>query len=149
MPNEILLRGIVTEAPGEAISSEAIIPGMLVEINTATGLLRKHPTATGRSAKLFALAASWSAQGQTGTAGTPAINTPWPAGDTVVYHKAHAGQTINALLEPSHAAVAKGAWLESAGGGHLQAGTTNPIGVAAEAHAGTASTATRIKVDIV
>jgi hypothetical protein len=148
MNNEILLRGIVTEAPAEGIAQEAIVPGMLVELNPSTGQIRKHPTAAGVvNGVWFALAASW--YQPTNVLGTPAIDYPWAAGDTMVLHHTHPGDRVNALLEPSHAAVPAGTVLESAGGGYLQAGTTNRIGVCAEDCPGSATAAVRIKVDVI
>lgn len=143
MPNVIIVQSAGPAAVEEKISSEAITPGHLVEINS--GLLRKHATATGAAGAYFAIEATWSVAGNNLTG--PAVDEEYPSGDLVPYVKATPEQRINAWLEAG-ANVAEGALLESGGSGNLQAGTTSPIARAAEAVDNSAgSAAVRILVD--
>ena len=146
MANEILLRSAAPPNVNEKLAQSTITPGELVEI-AATGYIKPHATATGAAAAWFALAAGWNL-GSTSSSSS-AVDATYAAESTVPFVEARQGDHIWAWLEPSHAAVAEGALLESGGSGNLQAGTTSPIARAAEAHDGTSSTRARIKVVVI
>jgi hypothetical protein len=100
----------------------AITPGMLLEITT-TGV-KKHATAAGKHAFLFALEDELQGNG---------INDDYAAADKVQCWVAGRGDIVYALLE-DEANIAKGDFVESNGEGKVQAVSGSyPIGVALEA----------------
>lgn len=106
----------------EYTADAVIIPGMLLEI-TATGV-KKHATAAGKHAFLFALEDELQGKG---------IDEDYAAADKVQVWVAGRGDIVYALLE-DESTIAIGAFVESNGEGMVQAVSgTYPIGVALEA----------------
>lgn len=96
----------------EAVASEAITPGELVEFGGSNDL-QKHSTAGGNARKAFAL--------ENDLVGDD-ISTDYDSGDTVRYAVFPKGAEVNALLPTGTAAsvsISKGDALESAGDGTL------------------------------
>lgn len=111
----IMLRGepIVDE---QNTASEAITPGMLVEVNQpALGQVRKHATAAGNASPFFALERD--EMGKT-------IDTAYAVGDRVKLCRAAPGDGINALVGAGQTLTGK-EFLESAGDGTLRAVVTS------------------------
>lgn len=151
VPNTVLLSGS-PNIPQERNSSEAIIPGHLVEINN--GLLRKHATANGNAAAWFAREALVPDRFSTSEPKDVAYQT----GETVRWMQCRPGDMVLALLPASAAAIVAGDDLTSNGDGTLKKnvpgsqGTnlTCIVGKAAEAVNNSAgSTTVRIRVTIV
>lgn len=132
----------VTVLRGEPIvdeqntASEAFLPGHLIEKNA--GQWRKHATATGRAAAVFALERDELGKG---------IDVPYAANDRVKAGYFKPGERVNAILG-SGEDVAEDDLLESDGAGRLTAGTTNPIARAAAA-SGALTEDTRVPVIII
>lgn len=114
MPNRTVLRGL-QYTRREAVSSEAITPGHLVEFNS--GSLRKHATSQGTAQPLFAVEAD-----QIGNETTDAF----ASGDRVPYISAAGGVVVWAHLA-SGQNVSKGANLMSNGDGQLTAFVDNDL----------------------
>lgn len=116
----IALRGepIVDE---QNTASVAVTPGELIEISS--GQWQPHGSAAGLAGRVFAL--------ERDEAGDD-IDTDYAVDDRVKAGYFAQGDRVNAWLA-SGEDVAEGAFLNSAGGGLLQAGTTNAIAQAAEA----------------
>jgi len=107
----------------EAVADAAITPGMLLEY-TSTGTVKKHATAAGKHAFMFALEDELQGRG---------IDTDYAAGDKVQVWIAGRGDIVNCLLE-DEAAIAIGDFVESNGEGKVQEYTSGVIiGVAVEA----------------
>jgi hypothetical protein len=123
----VALRGepIVDE---QLTASTAITPGHLIEVNA--GQWRPHDTATGAAEPWFAL--------ERDEVGKD-YDDAYAADDRVKAGFFHQGQRVNALVA-SGEDLAIGDLLESAGGGLLTEGNTNPVARAAEAVVTTAET---------
>jgi hypothetical protein len=128
-PNTILLRvngGDVDERPvNEAIVKAAspVTPGDLVIFDT--GELKPNATAADVDApNMWAVENPYIDPRVTTTA---AIDTDYAAAATARFIYGQPGDVIYAWIEASHAAVVKGAPLESASGGDLQAYSTGRI----------------------
>ena len=116
-PHCILLAGN-PQFPQELPCSAAITPGHLVEI--ASGLLRRHATADGNAMTAFAR----EEQTPNRTVVTEAIDTPYPAGDTVQWMITRPGDLVYAWLPASAAAIVAGDFLASNGDGTLHKAVT-------------------------
>ena len=117
----ILLRGYAREESGIAV--EAITPGMLVQVDTATGNWEQHDTEGGAAAATFARE-----QHENDGAG---IDTAIAQGDDVTVLFAQQGDKINAVTDDT---IDKGEWVESAGNGKVRPyGSGFRIGYAASA----------------
>lgn len=146
MANVVVLETSTPLTGMERISGEAVTPGHLVEITTGN-LLQKHASATGASAKLFALEATWSVAGNNLTG--PALDEEYPSGDTVAFFQAKQGDLVNALLAAGQNAD-EGNQLASNGDGTLRVSNTNPVArceVAVNNSGG--SSAVRIKARVI
>ena len=122
----------------EAVGSAALMPGWLVQIQAAGDKLGKHSPASGMSAKLVVLE---NKTPDTHTYPTTAnIDIPYTSGDLVYFMQAQSGDVLNMWIASAAPAVKKGKdWMISDGAGHLtscgtgiNAGTSNPIGIAWE-----------------
>jgi hypothetical protein len=106
---------------GHATAQAAIVPGDLIEVIAAAGAdngkVRKHSTAAGRAAPLFA-DGDW----QFGKS----KNDPYAAGDVVPTLAPSPGARIFARCAVG-VLIENGTPLESAGNGMLRAATTGPI----------------------
>lgn len=134
----ILLAGMPQQYEAVTAASEAILPGHLVNLNSA-GALIKHATDAGLSGKTFASIDSYAGG---------SIAVAYSDGETAPYYACAPGDEIYAILEDGHA-VAIGDFLESAGDGTLQPVSGNfPVCQAIEAVTTSGSTA-RIRVRVV
>ena len=140
----------------EAIAGGAITPGHLIALNSA-GKVVVHAVAGGIAAKAFAFENELTNYGGAGTT-DHTIDTPYANNDNCYYGVCSSGAEVYALIAAGNPAIAKGAYLQSAGDGTLEAvgagtpGTTFPgvaVAVALEAvdNSGGASPA-RIIVEI-
>lgn len=155
VPHTVTLRGDPIASEALAKASEAIKPGMLVQVHT-DGTLKKHATA--KAAAVRAFAREMDIAGAT-------IDDAYDDGDTVLYSVYRPGDWVYAWLKAGND-VAKGALLESGGDGSLQALTaqsqsgTTPFAVteggkalcraleAVDNDPGTGGAAVRIKVEV-
>lgn len=146
MPSKVIaLRGepIVDE---QLTASEAITPGMLIEVDT--GQWRRHATAAGNAAPVFALERDELGE---------EIGDAYDIDDEVKAGFFHAGQRVNALIA-SGENLNIGDFLESAGDGTVRALATDAatddtqreavVGMSAEA-SGAVLVQTRHKIIIV
>lgn len=108
-----LLGHPIQEEDHVAKASEAIVPGMLISLDTNEEWV-KHPTADGKAAPIFALERE-----ELGLT----IDDEYEDGDVVKAGHFHQGNRVNAWLA-SGQNVAAGATLHSAGTGMLKAGST-------------------------
>lgn len=125
----------------EAAAGATITPGMLV-LRAADGDVEPHGTAGGAASPSFA-----NEYGLTG--GT--IDDDYEAGDQVIFTTYANGSHIYALVAAGAAAIAQGAFLQSAGDGTVltAAAGDNVIGQALEAVDNSAGgTAVRIKIEV-
>lgn len=99
----------------DTAAAEAITPGHLVDFN-GSGLLIKHAGAALNAAPWFALERDEMGKD---------IDAAYAIGDTVKTGHFAPGMRVNALLAPAAAAVAKGAFVESAGNGTVRILTAN------------------------
>ena len=138
LPRVILLRGRGERR--EAPAAAAITPGMLIAYNTS-GSFVPHPTAAGAARKIFAVENDHNGKG---------IDDAYATNDYVQGEELTSGCDVNALVAAGHAAIARGAKLESAGNGTLRAVTAGfPIAEALEAVDNSGGgAAARIKVTI-
>lgn len=147
-PHTITLRGDPIASEARAKASEAIRPGMLVELHT-DGTLKKHATADAPCAPSFAREMDIAGGG---------IDDIYEDGDTVLYSTFRPGDWVYALLV-DEGNVAVGALLGSDGAGALKASSWgtgsaaaaagHPIAKALEAVDNTGgSGVVRIKVEI-
>jgi hypothetical protein len=116
MPHTILLAGN-PQYPQELLSSAAITPGHLVEINA--GALRKHATADGNAMAAFAMENKTPDR----TVATEPIDTPYGVGETVHWIIARPGDLVYAWVATSAAAIVAGDFLASDGAGGLKKAT--------------------------
>jgi hypothetical protein len=157
-PSTIILKGdpILKEYPLEDLDAYgvgAIKPGMLVE-ETSTGTVQPHSTASGNASPLFAVEAL-NLDPDSKTMG--GIDDEYDTdGQAVKVGFFRPGDEVYALLAAGND-VARGALLESAGDGSLQAFTVSgatprrPVARAKEAKdndPGTGGAAVRIKVEV-
>jgi hypothetical protein len=119
-PNTILLAGN-SNIPQERNSSEAIVPGHLVEINN--NLLRKHATAQGNAAPWFARE---SLTPDRSTAANP-IDVPYATGETVRWIQARQGDLVYALVAAAAPAIVAGDDLVSNGDGTVKKSVVGSI----------------------
>jgi len=98
-----------TNIQEEAIANAEIAPGMLVEL-MSTNKLRKHATAAGNAAAMFAIENELEGQG---------VDTVYAAADIVQYRIFRPGDMVNAILA-NEENVAIGDFLESNGYGFLR-----------------------------
>ena len=119
-PNTILLAGM-PNIPQERLSSEAITPGHLVEINN--NLLRKHATAQGNAAAWFARE---SLTPDRSSAANP-IDVAYASGETVRWIQARPGDLIYACAPASAPAIVAGDDLVSNGDGTVKKSVTGSI----------------------
>jgi hypothetical protein len=138
-PKTILLRGEAISTEAVAKSSEAIKPGMLLTRHT-DGTFKKHATAGGNGAPLFAREADYVGGG---------IDDVYEDGENVVAWHCQRGAWVYALLKNGQN-VAIGAFLESDGAGGMQdVGTSgNVLAQALEAVNNSSGGYARIKVEI-
>lgn len=152
-PNTITLRGDPIASEARAKASEAIKPGMLVQLHT-DGTLKKHATAGAKTNASFAREPDIFGGN---------IDDAYEDGDTVLYSVYRPGDWVYAWLE-DEGNVAVGALLQSDGAGALEAvtafaqsGTTpfavtnegNPVAKALEAVNNTGGSGpVRIKVEV-
>lgn len=154
-PHTITLRGDPIASEARAKASEAIKPGMLVQLHT-DGTLKKHATAKAATAAAFAR--------EMDIAGG-SIDDAYDDGDTVLFSTFRPGDWVYAWLKAGND-VAVGALLESGGDGSLQALTaqtqsgTTPFAVteggkalaraleAVDNDPGTGGAAVRIRVEV-
>lgn len=154
-PSTITLRGDPIASEARAKASEAIKPGMLVQLHT-DGTLKKHATAKAATAAAFAR--------EMDIAGG-SIDDAYEDSDTVLYSTYRPGDWVYSWLKAGND-VAAGALLESAGDGTLQALTalsqagTSPFAVtvggvalcraleAVDNDPGTGGAAVRIRVEV-
>ena len=128
----------------EALAAEAITPGHLLELvpsGADAGQVRKHATAGGPAAPMFAVEESHLGE---------EITDAYADGDTTHWAHCRRGDVVYALLGPSEA-VAYGTEVESKGDGTLRTRTTGnfPIAEAEEVVDNTGeTTATRLLVKI-
>lgn len=116
-PNTIILAGIWTE-DGTVAASEAIVPGMLIELNTAGTVSRwRKSQQIGLASNSFAMQQVMVNKG---------VDDVYAAGDLVQAGIASPGCIIWGLIA-SGASIVKGAPLSDAGGGLFKAasGVTN------------------------
>lgn len=140
----IALRGEPT-VDEQNTASEAITPGMLIEINA--GQWRKHATAAGNSERAFALERDEMGKD---------IDTAYASGDRVKAGFFSKGQKVNALVATGVALVEGETYLESAGNGLLRIAAVNAatsqaqregiVGVSAETK--TTAATERVKVRV-
>jgi len=138
----------------EAVGSGVILPGQLLQIDSGSGKVDQHATASGASAKFVAL------ENQTPDTfnypTTAAIDIRYDDGDTVQYAQGMPGDVLNMWLKASES-VAKGLeWLISDGSGHVAScgtgvsvGTSNPVGIAWQTVDASGGSALRCLVRIV
>jgi hypothetical protein len=139
LPRVILLRGRGERR--EAPAAGAITPGHLIAYNSS-GSFVVHPTAAVATNKIFAVEDDHNGKG---------IDDAYATNDYVQAEELHAGCDVNALVAAGHAAIVRGALLESAGNGTLRALTGNfPIAKALESVDNSGGgTAARIKVSLI
>ena len=133
-PNTVLLSGS-PNIPQEKNSSEAILPGHLVEINN--NLLRKHATANGNAQPWFAREALTPDR----SSALEPKDVPYQTGETVRWMQCRKGDMVYALVAAAAPAIVAGDDLVSNGDGTVKKNvpgsiTTNVaciIGKAAEA----------------
>lgn len=94
----------------EAVASEAITPGHLVEFG-GTNDVQKHSTASGNARKAFMREQDYIGQD---------IDTACAAGDRIPYFVGRTGDEVRGLVAAGAAAIAKGDPLESAGDGTVK-----------------------------
>lgn len=143
-PHTIVLKG--NPKRFENLSSAAVTPGELLELDTA-GKVKPHATAAGAAAPMFAVEDPYN-----GVTGTAAIDVDYASGETVRWVMAQPGDELYAWLE-ANGSVNIGGRLESGTGGQLQAYTSGTavyhdnriVAEALEAKAGS-TVAVRIKV---
>jgi hypothetical protein len=109
-PKTIVLRGEPRVGELPSANSQSIKPGMLVE-RTSAGTVRKHATAGGRAAKMFAL--------EQGYAGAYIDDAYLDAEQVTVAH-CKPGDQINAWVGANALALVIGDLVESAGDGTLR-----------------------------
>lgn len=146
LPKTVLLRGTPPVLEAKAATSEAIKPGMLLDL-TSAGTVRKH-TNTGfgasvaRAAALFAVEPGWRGGD---------IDTAYADGDTVTYVAAGPGDEIYAHLQDAENVVV-GQYLQSAGDGSLEAVDSDGFAIAQALEAvntsGGATATARIRVRV-
>lgn len=137
-PNTIVLRSNnrdngmqrVSEAP--CLTAVTIRPGMLLA-GGAGNTVRPHNTATGNKEGVKVAIDNWQATAS-------GIDTVYNAAETVRYIFASPGDVLYMLIKTG-SNVAKGAALESAGTGALQAGTTPIAGTSVDSVVGYADEA--------
>lgn len=112
MANTIVLKGHSIRKEREAAA--AINPGHLVEI-TSADKVQVHGTAAANAQRAFAVENEVVGKG---------IDDAYATGDWVLYEVLQPGAEIQAVLAASATAVARGAFLESAGDGTLRVLTT-------------------------
>lgn len=144
MANTVLVKG--DPMVKEAVASEAITPGHLVEFG-GTNDLQKHATAGGNARAAFMREQDFIGQD---------IDQACAAGDRIPYLIGRQGDEVRGLVAAGTAAISKGGPLESAGDGTLQphgtAATGDPDNVVAYAMEAVdnsgGSSAVRIKAEI-
>ncbi len=109
-PKTIILRGNPRIGEAPAATSAAIKPGMLIE-RTSAGTVRKHSTAGGRAANLYALE-----QGYVGGY----IDDAYLDGEQVTFGACYSGDQINAWVSANAAALVIGDFVESNGDGTVR-----------------------------
>jgi len=123
----------------DAAAAEAITPGMLVTLNSS-GLLIKHATAGGATARNFAMERDEMGKG---------IDDVYAIGDTVKVGAFTQGMRVNAFLTTGNNAGI-GALLESTGTGALRLLSTGvAIARALEALNNTSGQNARLRVEII
>lgn len=146
-PHTITLKGDPMRF--ENLSSAAVTPGHLLELDTANKV-KPHATAAGAAAPMFAVEDPYN-----GVSGTSAIDVPYDSGETVRWVMARPGDEIYGFLE-ANGSVNIGGRLQSGTGGNLEAYTSGTAVVhdnrilaeALEAKAGS-TVAARIKFRVI
>jgi hypothetical protein len=95
---------------GEFTSSEAISPGMLVEMVAGADTIKKHATEGGNAIRMFAIENRLEGKG---------ISDAYASGDQVQVWFPQSGDEVYAQIEDEQE-IAKGDFLESNGAGYLQ-----------------------------
>lgn len=95
---------------GEFTSSEAISPGMLIEMVSGADTVKKHATEGGNAIKMFAVEDVFQGKG---------ITDAYASGDQVRVWFPQPGDEVYAQIEDEQE-IAKGDFLESNGAGYLQ-----------------------------
>lgn len=109
MANTIRLKGVGTRL--ERVAAGTIVPGMLIEVTNADKVVA-HATAKGPHISAFAVENDLEGK---------EISDSYATNDFVQAEIYRRGDEVLAFIEAGHAAVAIGAYLESAGDGSLQA----------------------------
>lgn len=103
----------------EGLASEAITPGHLVDYVLSggdTGQFRKHPTASGNAAPMFAVESMTPDR----SVATTAVDTPYADGETMRVAMCRPGDLVYAWVPASASAIVKGNFLVSNGDGTLK-----------------------------
>lgn len=117
-PNTVLLAGQSVFRPQEAIASEAITPGHLVEFVLSggdAGQLKRHATANGNAAPYFAFENLTPDR----SVATAPIDTPYADGETMRWFDGRMCE-VYAWLPANASAIVKGDYLVSNGDGTLR-----------------------------
>lgn len=145
MARVIVLQGGLAGGPRENEqypASEAITPGHLIEpvpTGPTAGEWRKHATAAGNNARIFALE-----RGEMGLG----IDTPYAIGDYVKAGYFSKGMRVNALIA-SGQNLKRGNLVESAGDGTLRVLSSGVVIGSVAEDTGAVTALSRVKVDII